>query len=216
MVLPLQQTETKTEPIQASRLPASCWRMSWARGPDPAGGHTGLHLKLASALYLQTPVPRALRHLGPLGKDLGTSSPLKGPSQDKASAPNDRTAAAGPSLAPGPGLSPLSGPSSQVLAAFSSAGGRRLTAQTPANPHRPGLSSDHTPGAQGPEPHSDVMAGLPSPSPAWTLAANVTLWGELLSGVPEPGAAFPRGLKGLGDPECGVDSDTHAATPALH
>lgn len=91
-------------------------------------------------------LPRALRPTR--GENLGTGRPLD--SQDKASVPNDRVAAAGPSLAPGPDFIPLSGPSSQGLAAFSSAGGSQLTAQTLANLHRPDLSSDNPPEDPGP------------------------------------------------------------------
>lgn len=106
-----------------------------------------------SSLHLQRlPLPRALRHLGPLSENPGTSSPLhshpQGPTQDKASAPHDTAAAAGPSLAPGPGYIPQSGPSSQVLMGFSSAGGSQLTAQTLTNPS--GLAFPRT-ARQGPE-----------------------------------------------------------------
>lgn len=111
----------------------------------------------------EAPAAQGAEALGPRGENPGTSRAPRSPRQDKASAPSDRAAAAGPSLAPGPGFIPPSGPSSQVLAAFSSAGGSHLTAQTPANPPRPGLSSDNTPGAQDPEPTVTSWPAFPHP-----------------------------------------------------
>lgn len=58
----------------------------------------------------KTPLPRAPRHLGSPGEDPGTSSPMDGPRRDKTSAPKERAAATGPSLALGPGFLPPSGP----------------------------------------------------------------------------------------------------------
>lgn len=126
----------------------------------------------------EAPAAQGTGALGRLGENLGTSSALDSPRQDKASAPSDRAAAAGPSPAPGPGFIPLSGPSSQVLAAFSSAGGGQLTAQAPAN-HPPAPQHTHTQAwpflrqhTRGPGPwtHSDVMACLPPPLPGpWLL-----------------------------------------------
>jgi hypothetical protein len=60
---------------------------------------------------------RIPRGFGPLYKNRETSSPWAAISMPPMSVPNNRVLAAGPSLAVGPGFIPLSGPSSQVLAA---------------------------------------------------------------------------------------------------
>ena len=88
--------------------------------PGPAGGRTGLHLRLtddssAPHSLQETPAAEALR---PTRQEPGNRQPPRQPSawprQDKASAPNDRAGAVGPSLAPGPDFIPPSGPSSQL------------------------------------------------------------------------------------------------------
>lgn len=177
--------------------------MSWARVvPGPAGGHTGLHFKPDPPLHPQRPLLPG--HGGTVHTqrepwNQHAPPPPPQPRQDKASAPSDRAAAAGSSLAPGPGFVPLPGPSSQVLAAFSLAGGSQLTAQIPDTSQPPQawpFLRQHT---RGPRTLEPTVTPWPAfPTPAWTPASNRAPHGEaaavssLNRELPSPGARRAR------------------------
>lgn len=170
--LPAQQTETKTHPrnqLKPRRPWASGCSMSRAR---VARGPAGAALKLDSSPHLQRLLPlRALGHLVRLERTLEPAAPWTALDKTKPQLPVTgrllqdppwpRDLASSPCL----GLLPRSWQPSARQGAVSSLPRHQPT--TPPLPnthtHRPGLSSDNTPGAQDPGPTVTSWPAFPHP-----------------------------------------------------